>query len=187
MGNDKKSEMFIPEDIMIEARSLAQRYDLVGGMYAKAVERGEFDNLEGAGKPLDLEENPYEPTDVRMLHKVLKDNGFAPYWIELKKEIDDLTAKLNKEVDFFTQYIRVVYSEQPSRRTIRYFEKRKEYFFDQSRKRLVEISKKILDYNLHCPVSNLNRSNIDVDDEMSKLIENTEKIIEDLKGSFSRL
>ncbi len=181
---DKKSKTIIKEDIMIEARSLAQRYDLVGGMFAKAVERGQFDNLEGAGKPLNLEENPYEPADLRMVHKILKDNGFAPHWIELGKEIDALQAKFSKEVDFFSKYIRMVYSEQPNSRAIRDFEKRKKNFFRQSRKHLMEISKKILDYNLQCPVSNLSRRNFDLDDEMNKLIKNTEKLIEDLKGSF---
>jgi len=46
---------------------------------AQAVKRGEFDNLEGAGKPLNLEEDPYEPYELRMAHKILKDKmGLRP-------------------------------------------------------------------------------------------------------------
>ncbi|MBI5032275.1 MAG: DUF1992 domain-containing protein [Chloroflexi bacterium] len=53
----------------------------------EAMEHGEFDNLRGAGKPLDLGENPYAPEDWRLAFKVLKDAGFAPEWIEQGKEI----------------------------------------------------------------------------------------------------
>lgn len=53
----------------------------------EAMERGEFDRLPGAGKPLDLNENPYTPEDWRLAFKVLKDAGVAPEWIEQGKEI----------------------------------------------------------------------------------------------------
>jgi len=52
----------------------------------EAMERGEFDNLPGKGKPLDLTPNPYAP-DREMAFKVLKDAGYAPEWIELDKAI----------------------------------------------------------------------------------------------------
>jgi DnaJ family protein C protein 28 len=53
----------------------------------EAMERGEFDHLPGAGKPLNLDENPYTPEDWRLAFKVLKDAGVAPAWIEQSKEI----------------------------------------------------------------------------------------------------
>jgi DnaJ family protein C protein 28 len=52
----------------------------------EAQERGEFDNLPGRGKPLDLTSNPYAQ-DQEMAFKVLKDAGYAPEWIELDKAI----------------------------------------------------------------------------------------------------
>ena len=124
-------------------------------MIAEAMKRGEFDNLEGAGKPLNLEENPFAPDEMHMAYKILKDNGYAPYWIELGKEIDTLRAKLNKEVDDFKRYTRIVFSEKRSSAAIRRYEQKKNDFYTQSRERLEEISKKILDYNLHCPVSHV--------------------------------
>ena len=54
----------------------------------EALEEGAFDHLEGKGKPLDLNENPYEDAGLRMAHRLLKNNGFAPAWIEEAKEID---------------------------------------------------------------------------------------------------
>jgi len=53
----------------------------------EAMERGDFDNLRGTGKPLDLNENPYTPADWQLAFKVLKDAGVAPAWIEQGKEI----------------------------------------------------------------------------------------------------
>ncbi|MGI9166003.1 MAG: DUF1992 domain-containing protein [Pyrinomonadaceae bacterium] len=54
----------------------------------EAIEAGEFDNLPGKGQPLDLKENPFEDPDLRMVHKLLRDAGFAPAWIEERKDIE---------------------------------------------------------------------------------------------------
>src|SRR5687768_10440912 len=54
----------------------------------EAIEAGEFDNLPGKGQPLDLKENPFEDPDLRVVHKLLRDAGFAPAWIEERKDID---------------------------------------------------------------------------------------------------
>ena len=52
----------------------------------EAQERGDFDNLPGTGKPLDLTPNPHAQ-GRELAFKVLKDAGFAPDWIELEKAI----------------------------------------------------------------------------------------------------
>lgn len=53
----------------------------------KAEERGEFRNLPGTGKPLELEDLSGVPEDVRMSYKVLKNAGYIPPEMELQKEI----------------------------------------------------------------------------------------------------
>jgi len=53
----------------------------------EAIEAGEFDNLPGKGQPIDLTENPFEDPDLRVVHKLLRDAGFAPAWIEEQKDI----------------------------------------------------------------------------------------------------
>ena len=57
----------------------------------EAMERGEFDDLALAGKPLSLESDRLVPEDLRLGYKVLKDAGFLPPEMELRKEI--LTLK----------------------------------------------------------------------------------------------
>jgi uncharacterized protein YfkK (UPF0435 family) len=53
----------------------------------EAMEQGEFDALAGEGKPLDLEVNPYEDPELRMAHRMLKNAGMAPAWIEERRDI----------------------------------------------------------------------------------------------------
>lgn len=58
------------------------------------MEEGAFDNLPGKGKPIDLSENPFEDPDLRTVHRLLRDAGFAPAFIEERKNID---ATLERE------------------------------------------------------------------------------------------
>jgi len=39
---------------------------------ADAVSQGEFDNLPGAGRPLELDDDALVPEDMRMAHRILK-------------------------------------------------------------------------------------------------------------------
>ena len=57
-------------------------------MIREAIEAGEFDNLAGKGQPIDLSENPFEDPDLRTVHRLLRNAGFAPAWIEERKDID---------------------------------------------------------------------------------------------------
>ncbi|MEN6392098.1 MAG: DUF1992 domain-containing protein [Syntrophomonas sp.] len=182
---DRVSEKTMKEDFpaqMHRTLHLIRQHDLVGAMLTKAMQQGEFDHLEGAGKPLELKGGPFEPDELHMVHKILKDNGYAPYWIELGKEIDGLKARLDREVDHFKQYTRMVFSQKRGSAAIRRYEKKKNDFYAGSREGLNEISRKILDYNLHCPVSHLSRTNFDVNDEMVSIVNDIEKFIEDLQG-----
>jgi len=54
----------------------------------EAMERGEFDDLPGKGKPLNLEdEDPMVPEELRMAYRMLKNAGLLPPELELRKEI----------------------------------------------------------------------------------------------------
>jgi hypothetical protein len=53
----------------------------------EAIERGDFDDLPGKGKPLKLEDDSWIPEDLRAAYRVLKNAGCLPPEMELKKEI----------------------------------------------------------------------------------------------------
>ena len=60
-----------------------------------AQKKGEFDNLEGSGKPLKLDDGGCVSEELRLAYKILKNADFVPPEIELKKEIkqtEDLLA-----------------------------------------------------------------------------------------------
>ena len=68
---------------------------LVEDRIKKAQKRGEFDDLPGAGKPLDLYDDWHIPEDLRLAYKILRNADCLPPEIELKKEIlrtEDLLA-----------------------------------------------------------------------------------------------
>ena len=61
----------------------------------KAIERGEFDNLKGKGKPLDLTGYFNTPEDLRMAYSMLKSNEFVPEEVEMLKEVAALKEQLS--------------------------------------------------------------------------------------------
>lgn len=60
----------------------------------EAMEKGEFDDLPGKGKPLDLDAYFATPEDVRLGFSVLKSAGWLPIEVEVQKEIESLKARL---------------------------------------------------------------------------------------------
>ena len=62
----------------------------------EAMEKGEFDDLPGKGKPLDLDAYFATPDDVRLAFSVLKSAGCLPVEVELQKEIESLKARLEE-------------------------------------------------------------------------------------------
>jgi hypothetical protein len=65
----------------------------------EAMERGEFDDLPHAGKPLPQESTEFVPEDLRLAFKLLKDAGFLPPEMELRKEIVTLKELLSTVED----------------------------------------------------------------------------------------
>lgn len=63
------------------------------------MERGEFDNLKGKGKRLNLDDYFNTPEDLRMAHSVLKANEFVPKEVDLINEVADLRRKAAAETD----------------------------------------------------------------------------------------
>ena len=53
----------------------------------EAIERGEFDRLPGAGRPLRLEDDSMVPPELRAGYRILKNAGCLPPELELRKEI----------------------------------------------------------------------------------------------------
>jgi hypothetical protein len=63
---------------------------IVEALIKDAMERGEFDNLPGKGKPIDLTEYFETPEDVRLANSILKNAGMTSREVDLLKEIAEL-------------------------------------------------------------------------------------------------
>jgi DnaJ homolog subfamily C member 28 len=70
-----------------KAGDLRRWRDLVEEQLSEARERGDFDALEGAGKPLRLDQNVYAG-DKALAYSLLKQNKMLPPELERGREID---------------------------------------------------------------------------------------------------
>ena len=61
----------------------------------EAIARGEFDNLAGKGKPLDLDAYFATPEHLRMGYSILKSANLLPEEMDLLKQIEDLRKSLD--------------------------------------------------------------------------------------------
>lgn len=60
----------------------------------EAINNGEFDNLQGQGKPLNLDYLTGIPQEMRAAYTVLKNAGIVPEEVHLLKEIAAIREKL---------------------------------------------------------------------------------------------
>jgi len=61
----------------------------------EAMLNGEFDNLEGRGKPLVFEDDTWIPEDLRMAYRFLKNAGCIPPELEARNEVINMCALIN--------------------------------------------------------------------------------------------
>jgi hypothetical protein len=79
--------------------------DIIEQKIKEAQEKGEFDNLPGKGKPLNLEDDSRVPEDLRLAYKILKNADCLPPELELKKEIrqmEDMLADIPDEKERYS-------------------------------------------------------------------------------------
>ena len=65
----------------------------------EAIKEGAFDNLPGAGKPLELDDDSRVPEDLRASYRLLKNAGVLPEEMQLRKEMVTLESLLACCVD----------------------------------------------------------------------------------------
>ena len=124
-----------------------------------AMERGEFKDLPGKGKPLKLDTNLFLTPQVRMANRLLKENGFAPRWIELEKEIREEKAQLKRlliNLKARRERLVALIQQYPHRREAvsRSFEHERARGIAQYREKLENLNRKIQRVNLLAPAQN---------------------------------
>ncbi len=61
-----------------------------------AIARGELDDLPGAGKRLELDDDMLLFPELRLVHRILKNAGYAPEEVELRRQIGELERLLDE-------------------------------------------------------------------------------------------
>jgi hypothetical protein len=59
-----------------------------------ALLKGDLDNLPGQGQPLHLDDDSFVPEELRVAYRVLKNSGFLPPGVNLRKEISGVNQLL---------------------------------------------------------------------------------------------
>jgi DnaJ family protein C protein 28 len=108
----------------------------------QAMAAGEFENLSGFGKPLNIHDSPFVKDDWKLTFNVLQKNGIPLPWMEDRKEIEELLQEAIRDCKHNLRF-------NKSQARIEFF------------KQLQTINQKIIDYNLIVPVVALQRKVLD--------------------------
>lgn len=65
----------------------------VGERIREAMARGEFDNLPGQGRPVDLTEYFQLPEDLRVAYTLLRQHNIVPEEVRLLRDLGELRAR----------------------------------------------------------------------------------------------
>ena len=87
---------------------------IVEAIIKDAMERGEFENLPGKGKPIDLSEYFETPEEVRLANSVLKNAGMTSREVDLLKEIAELKQVLTAVLDEKKKWRRAPWRQERS-------------------------------------------------------------------------
>ena len=122
-----------------------------------AMRSGEFDHLKGKGKPLNLQENPFEPLESRLCNHLLHQNNCLYPWMETALEIEQLIKTLRENYR--------LYFSQCNSSQLQPLEKE---FFEE----IKIINRKIMDYNLQVPSGVFQKTTLQIESELERIRKN---------------
>jgi DnaJ family protein C protein 28 len=131
----------------------------------EAQRSGKFDNLPGKGKPLKLNDNPFQDPAQDAAYTLLKDNDFTLPWIAEGKEIDEALAQARTALArswALYQHDRgnthATWAKSEWARAERAF-----------REQIAALNKKILNYNVAIPNNRFEKFKLNPDTEIERI------------------
>ena len=116
----------------------------VDQMIREAQKRGDFDNLPGAGKPLNLDDNVFAG-EMDAAFRIAKNANAAPLWVQLDREIGEEKERLDSYLERTARYIKEMKGSAAARQAER-ARARALYL-----KRVAAMNEKVLEYNVIRP------------------------------------
>ena len=145
-----------------------QYHHYIEEQISEAVARGEFDNLRGTGKPLNLEDDSLAG-DKTSAYRLLKQNGYAPPEIELLKEIRRENERVEQQVNRLRSQARDMRVRRvpPFPGEKRAYNESVEKAATAYEEKLRALNRKILTFNLSVPAT-MHMTFLDVEKKMQQ-------------------
>lgn len=118
----------------------------------EAMDNGAFENLKGHGQPLSMDINPNADPEWELAFHILKENGFAPAFIEERQEIENTLADLRKRMRAAAVEGAVAWGRSRAEFEVR----------------ITEINAKIRHHNLGVPHEKLGRALLSAESEFAR-------------------
>ena len=140
---------------------------LIDQKIREGMERGEFDDLAGKGEPIDLSENPFEDPDWRTAHRMLRNAGFAPAWIEERRDFEVEFETVQNQLSRAWTVLQNARNTANERGARARWDKALSLFHEQ----VGELNRRISAWNLKAPAAGFHRNRIDAQLEVERLCE----------------
>lgn len=138
---------------------------LIDQRIREAMEQGEFDDLPGKGKPVDTSENPFEDPELRLAHRILRNAGFAPSWIEERKDIEANFEIARNQLSKAWMILKKAQGSENERGAGARWEKALNSFTQQ----VGDLNRRIILWNLKVPAPGFQRTLIDAQQEIERI------------------
>jgi DnaJ homolog subfamily C member 28 len=142
--------------------------DLIEDLIEEGRQRGVFEDLEGRGRPLDLQSNLYEGSSA-LTNRLLKENDLRPAWLSNRvavlEKIDALRSEMGRTWDRYHQAFEQSVGEgQRGGLTIGWDDACHRWEAE-----IVKLNNQIQSYNLKRPTNQLEILKLRLEDELKRI------------------
>jgi DnaJ homolog subfamily C member 28 len=131
----------------------------------KAIAEGKFQDLQGKGKPLKLDENPLEDPEWRLANQVLRNAGYSLPWIEQRQQIESELEEARAELRRAWEWRQQAQGQAPIP-----LQEEWQRAVERFRARAAQTNKRIFDYNLQAPTLNLHLFKVEIESEIEQVM-----------------
>ena len=151
-----------------------REHDVVENRIQEGMASGSFDHLKGHGKPLELDENVYETlSGDAVAHKLLKNAGCAPAWVEKGKEARGLARAAR--ADLAKAWL--LCADRDGEDDVRWVAALADF-----EEQVGAANKVLRSYNLSCP-SRAQQRTLRLDDEVERVMHEPQQLIDEHRAS----
>jgi DnaJ homolog subfamily C member 28 len=133
----------------------------------KAMQDGQFDDLPGKGKPLNLDANPFADPAWELAHHVLKSSGYTLPWIEtrqqIEKELEEARSDLKRTWEW--KQSEAAQKISPAQVELQWQQRLRAF-----REKVISLNQRIRDYNLEAPSDRFHLLVLNADKEIAALV-----------------